>query len=137
MARVARQREGSEPLFRLAPEFMADFNARFAQAPHNAFDAHRPLLASEELDEVLTWQETRQVSAALTVNYQRRLYLLQETERARALAGKAITVVESRDGSVQLRVGARSFPFREFEKDEARITRCSNAPALLGRCPVS
>jgi len=29
-----------------APEFMADFNARFAQAPHNAFDAHRPLLAN-------------------------------------------------------------------------------------------
>ena len=72
---------------------------------------------------MLTWQETRQVSAALTVNYQRRLYLLEETERSRPLAGKAITVVESRDGTVELRVGAKAFPFREFEKDDARITQ--------------
>ena len=53
-----------------------------------------PLLASEKLDDVLTWQKTRQISASLTVNYQRRLCLLKETERSRALAG-TITVVES------------------------------------------
>jgi transposase len=106
-----------------APEFIADFNARFARAPHNAFDAHRPLLANENLDDVLTWQETRQVSVSLTVNYQRRLYLLKETDQARALAGKSITVVESKDGSLQLRVGSRSFPFTEFNKDDARVTQ--------------
>ena len=42
---------------------------------------------------------------SLTVNYQRRLYLLKETDQARALAGKSITVVESKDGSLQLGVG--------------------------------
>ena len=48
---------------------------------------------------------------------------LKETDQARALAGKTITVVESKDGSLQLRVGSRSFPFTESNKDDARVTQ--------------
>lgn len=106
-----------------APEFLADFNARFARAPHKAFDAHRPLLPSENLDEILSWQETRKVSVSLTVNYQRRLYLLVENDQTRALRGKLITVVESKDGTVQMRDGSTSFPFSEFGKEDARISQ--------------
>lgn len=35
----------------VAPEFVADYNARFAKAPHNPFDACRLVLPSEVLDE--------------------------------------------------------------------------------------
>ncbi|MEO6601160.1 MAG: ISNCY family transposase, partial [Polyangiaceae bacterium] len=104
-----------------APEFLAELNARFARAPHNAFNAHRPLLPSENLTEILSWQETRKVSLSLTVNYQRRLYLLVENDQTRAPRGKSITVVESKDGTVQMRDGSISFPFAEFGKDDARI----------------
>jgi hypothetical protein len=81
------------------------------------------LLANENLDDVLTWQEKRQVSASLTVNYQRRLFLLKETDQARALAGRSITVIEFKDGSLQLRFDSRSFPFTELNKDDARVTQ--------------
>jgi len=49
-----------------APEFIADFNARFAVAPRNSRDAHRPLLSSDNLDHILTWQEPRVLSKNLT-----------------------------------------------------------------------
>jgi homeodomain-containing protein len=106
-----------------AREFMADYNARFAKKPHNDFDAHRPLLQDEKLDDILCWRELRKVSKSLTINYQRRLYLLEDTAETQALAGKSITVFELRDGTVQFRAGARSFPVRAFDKDEARISQ--------------
>lgn len=106
-----------------APEFMASYNARFAKKPRNDFDAHRPLLQDENLDDVFCWRELRKVSQSLSINYQRRLYLLEDTDEARALAGRSITVVELRDGTVQVRAGTRSFAVTEFGKDEARITQ--------------
>ena len=54
-----------------APTFLADYNARFAKTPSNALDAHRPMLPSEKLDDIFTWQETRRASQSLTFNYQR------------------------------------------------------------------
>jgi hypothetical protein len=44
-----------------APTFIADYNARFAKAPSNVFDAHRSMLPNEKLDDIFTWQETRRV----------------------------------------------------------------------------
>lgn len=106
-----------------APDFRADFNGRFARPPRSTFDAHRPLLESERLDEILTWREVRKVSGSLTVNYQRRLYLLEDSRKTRPLAGKCVTVVERKDGSIELRHGSEMLPFREFEKDEARVSQ--------------
>lgn len=37
-----------------APEFIKDYNARFAKHPRHDFDAHRPLRADECLDIVFT-----------------------------------------------------------------------------------
>jgi hypothetical protein len=106
-----------------AAEFMTDYNARFAKKPQHELDAHRPLLRSEKLDDILCWQEPRKVSKSLTINYQRRLYLLKDSAETRALAGKHITMFELRDGSVQARVGSRCFPLTQFSKDEARISQ--------------
>ena len=68
-----------------APRFMADYNARFAKPAGRAFDAHRPLRDDEKLDEVLTWREQRRVTKTLTVQYDRVLYLLDNTDENRAL----------------------------------------------------
>ena len=38
---------------RFLPEFMASYNQKFSVVPKSAFDAHRPLLPSENLDEIL------------------------------------------------------------------------------------
>ena len=40
-----------------APEFIADYNRRFARAPRSEHDAHRPLQPSEDLARVFSWQE--------------------------------------------------------------------------------
>jgi transposase len=46
------------------PEFIQDFNQRFAVPPRSQHDAHRPLLAHDKLDQILTWQEIRLLSTS-------------------------------------------------------------------------
>ncbi len=38
------------------PTFMADYNARFAKAPFNGKDLHRPMSPRDRLDEAFTWR---------------------------------------------------------------------------------
>jgi hypothetical protein len=45
-----------------APGYMEDYNRRFARAPANSHDAHRPLQDGEDLSFIFTWQEDRTMS---------------------------------------------------------------------------
>jgi hypothetical protein len=51
----------------LLPQFMADYNARFAKPPANAKDLHRPLRVNDDLDDAFAWKEERTLSRALTL----------------------------------------------------------------------
>ena len=99
-----------------APSFMAAYNARFAKPPKSDFDAHRPLRADESLDLVLTWRESRKVKKSLTVQYDRVLYLLDDTLENRKLIDRYIEVWEYPDGRIELRANGRMVPYREYDK---------------------
>lgn len=59
--------------------------ARFAKPPRSDYDGHRSLRADESLERALTWREARRLTKALTVQYDRVLYLLEDTDANRAL----------------------------------------------------
>jgi hypothetical protein len=99
-----------------APAFMAAYNARFAKPPKSAFDAHRPLRDDENLERLLTWRESRKVTKALTVRYDRVLYLLEDTLANRKLIGRYLEVWEYPDGRIELRVDGQALPYREYDK---------------------
>jgi hypothetical protein len=99
------------------PEFIEDYNRRFARAARNDHDAHRPLLEHDCLDDIFTWQEERRVTAQLTVHHKRTMYLLEPTEEAKAVARKHVTVVEYEDGRVSIRFQGVALAARPFHKD--------------------
>ncbi|WP_233863292.1 ISNCY family transposase [Paraburkholderia adhaesiva] len=99
-----------------APAFMAAYNMRFAKAPRSTFDAHRPLRGDEDLDALLTWRETRRVTKSLTVQYDRVMYLLDDTPQNRRLVHRYIEVWEYPDGRIELRAQARVLPYREYDR---------------------
>lgn len=105
-----------------APEFIADYNRRFAREPQSAHDAHRPLLPHEKLDRVFTWQEERHVTQNLTLHYKRIMYLLEPSELARAAAGKKVVVRETNAGDVVIEYKGVALPARQFVKD-ARVSQ--------------
>jgi hypothetical protein len=103
------------------PEFMADYNARFAKPPRVAYDAHRPLRPEEDLDQIFTWQETRQISRQLTVNYKRDLYVLEDSLENRRLRGKTLMISEDAQCRVTMRANGRVLAARRFAKDHAEL----------------
>jgi hypothetical protein len=44
------------------PDFMTDYNARFAKAPFDERDLHRPLAGDDDLDDAFAWKEERTLS---------------------------------------------------------------------------
>jgi hypothetical protein len=53
------------------PAFMEQYNARFAKAPFDERDVHRPLAGHDDLDDAFAWKEQRTVSMNLTLHMTR------------------------------------------------------------------
>lgn len=99
------------------PEFMEDYNRRFARPPKNSHDAHRPLRGDEELDRIFSWQEERTMSQNLTVRFKRVTYLVERSPENLALARKRVLVHEWEDGRVELHCEGRRLPYSVFDNN--------------------
>lgn len=84
------------------PEFREDFNRRFAVVPRSSHDAHRPLRETDNLDLILTHQETRTLSKNLTVQFYHRIYQIQSNRPDYALRNAQVTVCENAQGEVTI-----------------------------------
>jgi len=84
------------------PEFMDDFNQRFAVAPRRAEDAHRPLLPHDDLARILTVREARVLSKNLTVQYENTVYQIQTKRPSYALRRAEVVVCESRHHEITI-----------------------------------
>ena len=74
---------------------------------------HRPLRADESLELVMTWREPRKVTKSLTVQYDRVMYMLQDTLEHRRLIERYIEIWEYPDGRIELRADGRILPCRQ------------------------
>ena len=84
------------------PEFMADFNRRFAVQPRSSLDAHRQVLVHHDLDQILAWQETRTITKNLTVQFKNLVYQIQTDRPAYALRNLQVTICQDMQGKVTI-----------------------------------
>ena len=95
------------------PEFMADFNRRFAVAPRNPADAHRAVLHdAAELDLILCEHHARKLTKNLTIGFQSREYQVMGRGKGYRLRGAEVTVCKAFDGSVTVLRDGRELPVR-------------------------
>jgi hypothetical protein len=99
-----------------APAFIADYNGRFAKPPRNDLNAHRPLRRDENLDLIFTVRERRRVTSHLTLQYDKMLYLLDDTQEARAQIGKYIELYEYPDGHIDVRANGIALAYTTYDK---------------------
>ncbi len=105
------------------PEFMADFNRRFAVAPRNPADAHRPVLHdARELELILCEHQARKLTKNLEIRFESRTYQVTGHGKGYRLRGAAVTVCKGFDGAVMavLRDG-RELPVRLLAEGEAPL----------------
>src|ERR1700716_1341843 len=98
------------------PIFMADYNTRFAKAPFDERDLHRPLVGDDDLDDAFAWKEDRAVSKNLTLQYDKVLFILEPNEITRSLACKRVMILDYPDGRFAIRHNGVDLPYRTFDK---------------------
>lgn len=107
------------------PGFMEDFNARFAIVPAQPDDLHRPMnLAPDRLAEILCKREQRYVGSQLTLSFERKRIMLDETEVTRGLVGRYVETYAFADGRLDVRWKGHSLRYRMFDKDQ-RVTHAA------------
>ena len=101
------------------PEFMADFNPRFAVTASAVGDAHRPLAHTPRaLDLLLAEQEERTRSKNLTLQYRNIAYQIRYDGPGYRLRGAKVTVCALADGEVVLLREGRELPYTTYRKGE-------------------
>ncbi len=100
----------------LLPAFMADYNARFGKPPANAKDLHRPLRAGDDLEDAFAWKEERTLSQALTLQYDKVIFILEPSDQAKAAIGKRVTVVDYPDDRLSIRYKGVALAYRTFDE---------------------
>jgi hypothetical protein len=98
------------------PEFIADFNARFAIAPRNPTDAHRPLLPQDNLARILTVQAPRVLSKNLTLQYDNVIYQIQTARSIYALRNAQVIVCENRQGEIAIEYKGKPLLYTVFRQ---------------------
>ncbi len=101
------------------PEFIIDFNQRFAVEPANATDAHRPCkLSDEALKEILCYHTNRKLSKNLELSYDNLIYQVKIQGEGYALRRAQVSVHEHLDGQVSLHYKGRKLNYTTYKKQK-------------------
>lgn len=96
------------------PEFMEDFNRRFAVAPRSPHDAHRPLTAHDDLSQILTWQEIRSLSKNLTLQFDNVVYQIQTKRPTYTMRHAKVRVCQDKAGCIKIYYKDRPLDYTVF-----------------------
>jgi len=98
------------------PEFIADFNRRFAVEPRSSANAHRALTPKDNLATILTWQEVRTISKNLTVQFDKVVYQIQTDRPSYALRNACVTVCVNAQQQVTILYKGKSLPYEIYHQ---------------------
>lgn len=97
-------------------QYMATLNDKFAKAPLNPINLHRPLTEMDNVEDAMCWQRQCTVSNSLTIQYDRVMYLLEPGELTNDLQRKKVTLFDYPNGTVAIRYKGLSLPFSTFDQ---------------------
>jgi len=101
-----------------AAEFIVDYNARFAVQPRSSHDAHRLLVINEDLERVFTFQEHRNLSKNLTLQYKNVVYQIQTSRPSYAMRNTPVTVCEDHQGTINILYKGHSLEYSIYQKQQ-------------------
>jgi transposase len=119
------------------PEFLNDFNQRFAVQPRSSHDAHRPLTAQDNLAQFLTWQEPRMLSKNLTLQFRKVVYQIQTKRPTYSMRNAAVTVCLDAHGNISIRYKDKPLEYTVFHKQskQANIVNTKQVDQALQSLP--
>lgn len=99
------------------PEFIADYNKRFAVEAANKNDTHRREIPNDEiLNLILSEQHERTITKNLEVSYKNIVYQIQLDTPGYTMRNAKLTVCETQ-GNITLLYKGKSLPYKTFDKN--------------------
>jgi hypothetical protein len=94
------------------PQFIEDYNRRFAVIPKDSCNVHRALLNERNLELIFTSQDFRQLSKTLTFQHNRTIY--QIWIGMYALRKAQVKIYEPEDGAIEVLYKGKPLAFRAY-----------------------
>jgi DNA-binding Lrp family transcriptional regulator len=113
------------------PSFLHEFNQKFAKAPTDPQNAHKPLLPAHNLDRIFCLKYTRQLSKNLTLQYDNVIYQVFANKREYTLRKARVTVSETKDGVVKIEHRGKILTVQPYHKMQARAEEVSGKELLV------
>jgi transposase len=95
------------------PAFIESFNAKFAKAPRNPHDAHRPLATTDNLDALFCIRDVRSMTPNLVVQMEGQSYVVTPGPTTTPLSGRrrSVLVHTWADGRREIHHEGKSLPY--------------------------
>lgn len=121
------------------PEFIEDFNRRFAVAPRSSLDAHRPLTNKDDLARIFTWQENRILSDNLTIQCNKVVYQIQTQRPIYAMRRAPVTVCIDQQDNIQIIYKDKPLQYTIFHQQarQAEVVDNKSIDQVLNNIPAS
>ncbi len=128
LAGISDQERGNQFLWNT---YLPAHNARFAVAPANTTDAHRALLQTHRLEEILSIRTERTLGHDYTLRFLNQFFQVLSDQPVRVRPGAKISVEIRLDGSPHLRFKDQYLDFKSIAK------RPKPVDALFAKIPPS
>lgn len=108
------------------PPFLDSFNQKFAKAPQNPHNAHKPLLETHNLDEIFSLKNHRTLSKTLTLQYNSVIYqVIVPDQLAYTLRKADVTVMETKEGVISFECRGKrltTVPYHEMQAQAEEVS---------------
>jgi len=95
--------------------FVNKLNSKFSQPASDLQDAHVALQSDDDLDQILCWEQTRQLKNDWTIQYESKFYQVEKSTKLRVQPKQKITVRRHLNGSISLWSKEQRLPFHAIE----------------------
>ena len=116
------------------PEFISEFNQKFSVKPRNSTNAHRPLLAKDNLERILVFHYTRILSKNLTCQFENKVYQIETKRPAYTMRHAPVLVIKDLKERVTIEYKGRKLDYTILEKQpKARIVDTKQLNKVVDR----
>lgn len=100
------------------PEFIEQYNKKFAVEPKSSADAHVKLNSNENLDLIFCFKEKRKLSKNLELSYHNDLYQIKTESKGYRLRHAKVTVCEDLEGKITIIYKGKKLPYTCYKKQK-------------------
>lgn len=96
--------------------YMKKYNKKFGKEPLDKEDAHRPVVFSDKLEEIMSIQEKRKLSKELSFQYKGTIYQIKADKPSYRMQYAHITIIDDGSGKIKADYQGQHLPYEKWDE---------------------